>query len=158
MHGDSSGVRGAAWLWGPGEASGGRRRGLDAAAIATTIERLCQRVEVRFPNRVSRVLSQLDAIVDRAATSASIGHRDPGLRVAVGLLVALILAGLVVTLAALRAPALPSLSASSCSDRGRGGRDLVFVAIAVFFLLTLETRLKRRRPLQAIHERGRSPT
>ena len=33
-----------------------------------------------------------------------------------------------------------------------GVNDLVFVAIAVFFLLTLETRLKRRRALEAIHE------
>ena len=85
-------------------------------------------------------------------TSAWIGRPIQALRVAVGLLVALILAGLVVTLAALRAPALPLTLGELVQAIEAGVNDLVFVAIAVFFLLTLETRLKRRRALQAIHE------
>ena len=131
-----------------------RHRSLDAGSIATTIERLCQRVEVRFPGSgLAGVCRELDAIADRAAeTSAWIGRPILPLRIAVGLLVALILAGLVVTLAALRAPVEPLTLGELVQAIEAGVNDLVFVAVAVFFLLTLETRLKRRRALQAIHE------
>jgi hypothetical protein len=129
-------------------------RNLDAAAIARTIELLCQRVEVRFPGSgLSRVCRELDAIADRAAeTSAWIGRPILPLRVGTWLLVLLLLAGLVVTFAALRAPVEPLTLGELVQAIESGVNDLVFVAIAVFFLLTLETRLKRRRALQAIHE------
>ena len=131
-----------------------RHRSLDAGAIAGTIERLCLRVEVRFPGSgLAGVCRELDSVADRAAeTSAWIGRPILPLRVAVGLLVALILAGLVVTLGALRAPVEPLTLAELVQAIEAGVNDLVFVAIAVFFLLTLETRLKRRRALEAIHE------
>jgi hypothetical protein len=131
-----------------------RHRSLDAGAIAATIERLCLRVEVRFPGSgLAGVCRELDAIADRAAeTSAWIGRPILPLRIAVGLLVALILAGLVVTLGALRAPVEPMTLSELVQAIEAGVNDLVFVAIAVFFLLTLETRLKRRRALEAIHE------
>jgi hypothetical protein len=131
-----------------------RHRSLDAGSIATTIERLCQRVEVRFPGSgLAGVCRELDAVADRAAeTSVWIGRPILPLRIAVGLLVALILAGLVVTLAALRAPVEPLTLGELVQAIEAGVNDLVFVAVAVFFLLTLETRLKRRRALRAIHE------
>ena len=131
-----------------------RHRSLDAGAIAATIERLCLRVEVRFPGSgLAGVCRELDAIADRAAeTSAWIGRPILPLRIAVGLLVALILAGLVATLGALRAPVEPLTLGELVQTIEAGVNDLVFVAVAVFFLLTLETRLKRRRALRAIHE------
>ena len=131
-----------------------RHRSLDAGAIATTIERLCQRVEVRFPESgLAGVCRELDAIAERAAeTSAWIGRPILPLRIAVGLLVALILVGLAVTLAALRTPLEPLTLGELVQAIEAGVNDLVFVVVAVFFLLTLETRLKRRRALQAIHE------
>jgi hypothetical protein len=129
-------------------------RSLDAAAVARTIELLCQRVEVRFPGSgLSRVCRELDEIADRAAeTSAWISRPILPLRLGVGLLVVLLLAGLVVTLTALRAPVEPLTLGELVQAIEAGVNDLVFVAIAVFFLLTLETRLKRRRALRAIHE------
>ena len=131
-----------------------RHRSLDAVAIAATIERLCRRVEVRFPGSgLAGVCRELDAVADRAAeTSAWIGRPILPLRIAVGALVAVILAGLVVTLGTLRAPVEPMTLAELVQAIEAGVNDLVFVAIAVFFLLTLETRLKRRRALEAIHE------
>ena len=131
-----------------------RHRSLDAESIAATIERLCQRVEVRFPGSgLAGVCRELDAVADRAAeTSAWIGRPILALRIAVGALVALILAGLVVTLGARRAPVEPMTLSELVQAIEAGVNDLVFVAIAVFFLLTLETRLKRRRALEAIHE------
>jgi hypothetical protein len=129
-------------------------RSLDAAAIARTIDLLCQRVEVRFPGSgLSRVCRELDAIADRAAeTSAWIGRPTLPLRVGTWLVVLLLLAGLAVTLASLSAPVEPLTLPQLVQAVESGVNDLVFVAIAVFFLLTLETRIKRRRALKALHE------
>ena len=52
----------------------------------------------------------------------------------------------------LRAWPWPAFTGFSSVAHKAGVNDIVFVAIAVFFLLTLETRLKRRRALEAIHE------
>jgi hypothetical protein len=129
-------------------------RSLDAAAVAGTIERLCRRVETRFPGSgLSRVCRELDAIADRAAqTSAWIGRPNLPLRAGAGVLVALLLAGLVATVAALSSRVEPLTLVQLVQAVESGVNDLVFVGIAVFFLLTLETRLKRRRALSAIHE------
>jgi hypothetical protein len=129
-------------------------RNLDEAAVARTIERLCQRVEVRFPESgLARVCRELDAIADRAAeTSAWIRRPILPLRIATSLLAALLIAGLAVTLVALSAPVEPLSLPQLVQAIESGVNDLVFVAIAVLFLLTLETRLKRRRALRAIHE------
>jgi hypothetical protein len=129
-------------------------RSLDAPSIAATIERLCQRVEVRFPGSgLAGVCRALDQVAERAAsTSTWIGRPILPLRIAVGLLVALILAGLFVTATALRAPMEPLTLGELVQAIEAGVNDVVFVAVAVFFLLTLETRLKRRRALRAIHE------
>jgi len=129
-------------------------RTLDEATVARTIELLCQRVEIRFPGSgLSRVCRELDAIAERAAfTSAWIRRPILALRVVTSLLAVLLLAGFAVTLVALSAPvealSLPQLVQAIES----GVNDLVFVAIAAAFLLTIETRLKRRRALRAIHE------
>jgi hypothetical protein len=117
-------------------------RSLDATAVAQTIELLCRRVEIRFPgSSLSRVCRELDAIADRAAeTSAWIGRPILPLRVGTWLLVVLLLAGLVATFAALRAPVEPLTLGELVQAVESGVNDLVFVGIAVFFLLTLETR------------------
>jgi hypothetical protein len=129
-------------------------RTLDEAAVARTIGRLCERVEIRFPGSgLSRVCRELDAIADRAAlTSAWIRRPILALRVVTSLLAALLLAGFAVTLVALSAPADPLSLPQLVQAIESGVNDLVFVAIAAAFLLTLETRLKRRRALRAIHE------
>jgi hypothetical protein len=130
------------------------RRSLDAAAVARTIELLCRRVEVRFPGSgLSRVCRELDEIADRAAeTSAWIGRPIRPLRLGVGLLILLVLAGLFVSLAGLHV----RLGAESLTELVQGLEsginDALFVGAFIFFLVTLETRIKRRRALRAIHE------
>ena len=74
------------------------------------------------------------------------------LRVAIGFLGILMLVGLLVSLRSLQVqmgpPTLPELAQGIESAIG----DVVYVAVAVFFLTTIETRIKRRRALRAIHE------
>jgi uncharacterized membrane protein YtjA (UPF0391 family) len=111
-------------------------------------------VENRFPDSgLSRVCRELDSIARRTAqTTAWIARPILTVRVSVVLLVGLILAGLAATAVSLR-PSLGPLSLTELVQTLESGvNDVVFVAVAVFFLVTLETRIKRRRALRAIHE------
>jgi len=129
-------------------------RALDAASLTRTIERLCRRVEARFPGSgLSRVCGELlDTATHAAATAEWIARPILSLRIAVGLLVVVIVAGLLGTLAAVVGPIEPLSLAELVQTLEAGINDVVLVAAAVFFLVTLESRLKRRRALKAIHE------
>jgi len=74
------------------------------------------------------------------------------LRVAVALLSALILAGLLATLHSLRTPTESFQLVEFVQLLESGINDLVLVGAAIFFLVTLENRIKRHRALAAIHE------
>jgi hypothetical protein len=129
-------------------------RALDAERLTQTVERLCLRVEIRFPDSgLSRVCRELEAVCRRTAeTTTWIARPILLLRVGVGLLLVLILAGLGVTAFSLR-PAVGPLSFSELVQTLEAGvNDLVFVSVGIFFLATLESRIKRRRALAAIQE------
>ncbi len=129
-------------------------RALDAAKIERTVERLAQRVEQRFPGSgLAQVVRELLGIARHTAeTAAWISRPHVGLRVAIGVLGLLMLVGLAVSLMSLRIqvgpPTLPELAQGIEAAIG----DVVYVAVAAFFLVTIETRMKRRRALRAIHE------
>jgi hypothetical protein len=129
-------------------------RSLDAAKIERTVERLAQRVEHRFPGSgLALVVRELLGIAHHTAqTAAWISRPHVGLRVGIGFLGLLLLVGLAVSLMSLRIqlgpPTLPELAQGIEAAIG----DVVYVAVAVFFLVTIETRVKRRRALRAIHE------
>jgi hypothetical protein len=130
------------------------RRNLDPAQITATIERLSRRIAIRFPDSgLSKVCQNLlDTARRTAETAAWIDRPLVPLRVVTGLLLLLIAAGLAVTITAIRAPA-DSLSVTELIQVIESGvNDLVFVAVGVFFLVSIETRIKRRRALRAIHE------
>ena len=129
-------------------------RSLDPTKLADTIERLADRVEERFPGSgLGRVCRELQEIAGRAAETATwIARPILLLRVAVAVLVGLILGGLIGTLAALGGTMEPLTFAELVQALEAGINDVVLVGAAIFFLVTLETRIKRRRALQAIHE------
>jgi len=127
---------------------------LDPDLINQTIERLCRRVEARFPDsglaRVGRDLSEMGRLTkDRIAW---IGRPILGLRVAVALLIALIAAGLFVTATALKTPNEPMKLVEFVQGMESGINDILLVGAAVFFLVTAERRIKRRRALATINE------
>jgi hypothetical protein len=129
-------------------------RSLDAARVAQTTEALCRRVETRFPGSgLSGVCRDLDEVARRnGEISTGIARPILPLRVGVGLLVVLILAGIGVTAFSLR-PVVGPLSFSELVQTLEAGvNDIVFVVVAIFFLVTIESRVKRRRALQAIQE------
>jgi quercetin dioxygenase-like cupin family protein len=129
-------------------------RQLDIRQVQQTIAQLCLRIEARFPRSglagVGRELQQIAArAVERTAYFMS---PIVPLRLAVGVLVALIAAGLVGTVVQMRLPDEPFVLFEFVQALESGINDVVLVGAGVFFLLTLESRIKRRRSLEAINE------
>jgi hypothetical protein len=87
-----------------------------------------------------------------AETAAWIDRPLVPLRIGIGLLLGLIAAGVAVTVRTIRTPTVPMSVTELISVIESGVNDLVFVGVGVFFLVSLETRIKRRRALRAIHE------
>jgi len=127
---------------------------LDVEAVARTIDLLCRRVEERFPQSgLSRIGRELDRIAGQTGQrAASIARPIVGLRLSVVVLTVIITNVLVGTLASLRKPKEPVEALQFIQVLESGINDVVLVGAGIFFLVTLETRIKRGRALAAIRE------
>ncbi len=127
---------------------------LDADEIVRTIDTLSRRIEERFPGAgLGRVCRELLAIARRARERAQwIAQPILVLRVITVGLAVLILAGLGLTFARLKPPAGGFEVGQFIQVLEAGINDLVLIGAAIFFLGTLEGRIKRRRALRALHE------
>lgn len=128
-------------------------RELDPNRIIETSEQLQKRVEERFPgSSLSRIAVEVTGVV-RAADQVSAWLARPILwvRVAVGVAVA-VLAFLVIM--ALRVVKF-DMTGIGFSETAQGVEaavnNLVFVAIAIYFLFGVEARIKRARALKELH-------
>jgi hypothetical protein len=128
-------------------------RELSPARIIETSETLQKRIEERFPgSSLGRLASELTDVA-RAAQYVSSWLARPikWVRIAVGVAVA-ILAFLVI--GALRVVNL-DMTGIGFSETAQGVEaavnNLVFVAIAIYFLLGVEARIKRMRALKELH-------
>lgn len=129
-------------------------RELDPSRIQSEIGTLARRIEERFPESGLGLLARdLQAIA--AAQAERLTHlRRPNwpVRIMASIATAAVLVGL--------AGAIISLPMSSGVHRlldlvagvESAINDVIFIAIAVFFLFTLEGRLKRRKAISALHE------
>jgi hypothetical protein len=129
-------------------------RSLDPEKIIDTIGTLSRRIEERFPGAgLCKVCQELLTIAGESQKrSAWIARPQRSLRFITGALVTIIIGALLLVLANASWP--------------RGGFDLVvlvqvseaglnvflLLSAAILFLVTAETRVKRRRALKAIHE------
>jgi len=127
---------------------------LDPRLIAETVERLRLRVNARFPDSgLAVVAAQLADVAARAsATSDWIARPIIGLRILVYALIGLIVLGLGLTLWLLPVPQGGLELAEFIQVLESGINDVVLIVAAVFFLASLETRMKRNRALHSIHE------
>ena len=127
---------------------------LDPAKIVGTVEALSQRIEERFPQSgLSRVCRQLLDIAHQAKARAGwIAQPIVGLRIGAWVLAALIVAGLAGTFMQLPLRRQDFEFTQTIQLLESGINDVVFVGLAIFFLVTLETRIKRHRALKALHE------
>ncbi|MEZ4712850.1 MAG: hypothetical protein R3A44_37020 [Caldilineaceae bacterium] len=127
---------------------------LDAAKIIRTVDRLAQRIDERFPHSgLHRVSQQLLTIAQQTKErSEAIARPILWLRIVIGLLVLLILLGILGTIARVDIPRgglhffdfVQALEASI--------NDIVLIGAGIFFLITLENRIKRGRAMRALHE------
>jgi len=127
---------------------------LDADEIVRTIDTLSRRIEERFAGAgLGRVCRDLLTIAQHARERAQwIAQPILVLRIVTVGLAVLIVAGLGLTVARLKPPAGGFEVGQFIQVLEAGINDLVLVGAAIFFLATLEGRIKRRRALRALHE------
>jgi len=133
-------------------------RQLDSARIVDTLEQLCHRIEERFPGAgLANVARDLLALARESATEAELlGRPNVPVRAGVALLIVLTVVAMVAVLATpWTTEGIPRQFASLgeyVQAIEAAVNDFVFLGIAIFFLSTLETRVKRRVALKAIHQ------
>jgi hypothetical protein len=120
--------------------------------LLETAEQIRQRIGERFPESgLSQVAAEIVQITREALVRAE-AIRRPNWWLRAGLVVLLLIAGAgVVTYAQARSEPTPLVPTVLQFLDAAKGSAAVLTALAVF-LVTLETRLKRRRALQAVHE------
>jgi len=129
-------------------------RRLDHAQITKTLHELRARIAERFPDaNLGRLCEQLLEVSHEASDCvAYLDRPNWPLRAAAGAAV-LILASVLVAVGVLtwNAPARMTLS-DLIQTIEAGVNDVVFFGIAVFFIVSIEGRVKRRRALGMLHE------
>lgn len=128
-------------------------RHLDASHLIDTAAVLVRRIDERFPNSgLVRVATELHTVSQEAASFAAwLARPLYGLRIAVAFLVVLLLGGVAwgFTNVPLVVRAVGVTDVTQLIESGVN--DVVFLGIAIFFLVGLEARIKRRRALGALH-------
>lgn len=129
-------------------------RSLNPEHITRTIAQLRDRIQERFPGSgLGKVAEELQRIGGEAvARSQWIARPLLPLRVGIGLLVALLASVILLSLTHLNVTKMWESFSDFVQAIDAGINDVVFIGIAIFFLVTLEGRIKRRRALKAIHE------
>ena len=128
-------------------------RRIDAAAVHDTIVRLEQRIAARFPESGLRRVAQDLIGVARDATDriARIRRRSVIIRVASWLLAVAVLAVLLTVPFTLKVGRVETLSDAVQVLEAALGTSF-FIGTGILFLLSLDSRLRRNRALEAIHE------
>jgi hypothetical protein len=129
-------------------------RMLDAGAILATCERLSARIDERFPgaglSKVGREL--LDLSRESGQRIDSIRRPIWPIRIGVGIVLAFIATIAIGVVAFASKPETRIELFSLLQIAETAINDVVFLGVAIFFLLTIEARIKRRRALQALHQ------
>ena len=129
-------------------------RSLEPVHIVSTSARLERRIRERFPEAsLARLAAEVHEVA-REAAERTTAMRRPNwwVRLVVGLLVGALLVVVGAGLAGLRGGVALREWGPLAQTVESTINDLVFVGIAVVFLLGLERRLQRRRELRAIYE------
>jgi hypothetical protein len=129
-------------------------RSLDSEKILGTIETLGRRINERFPGSgLGKVCQELQAIAGESKErSAWIAKPQRSLRFIAGALVTIIIGGVFVVLANSTWPRSGFDLVVLVQVSEAGLNVFLLLSAAILFLVTAETRIKRRRALKAIHE------
>lgn len=129
-------------------------RSLDSVKTVETIEALKLRITERFPSSgLSEVCEELCAIASESKDKSElIGKPDIALRVGVYFIISISLFLLAYSIS-LTEINFGHLNVSDVAQLAESVvNDMVFIGVAIFFLITVEVRLKRTRVLEALHE------
>ena len=130
---------------------------LDSDAVATTLERLHERIVARFPQRNLRMVAEQVGLVITRVKSESSERRKQQRMVRTGCIVgvAIVVTLAVVAIALSIRDALHTASGTPAFEWlpvvESGINDLAFAAIAIFFLISLPARQRRRQTLATLH-------
>jgi hypothetical protein len=129
-------------------------RSLDSEKIIGTIETLNRRIVERFPDAgLAKVCQELLTIAGESQKrSAWIAKPHRLLRIFTGALVAIIVLCLILVLAKAAWPRSGFDLVVLVQVSEAGLNVFLLLSAAILFLVTAETRIKRRRALKAIHE------
>jgi hypothetical protein len=129
-------------------------RRLDDAQIVATIARLRDRIEERFPGSgLGKVGAELLALSEESAHCVAYLQRPNWpLRAVVGIVIATIFGVLGVMATTVHLPTHVDKLADFVQAVNATINNIVFLGVAVLFLVTVEVRLKRRRALASLHE------
>jgi hypothetical protein len=122
--------------------------------IIETLEKIRARISESFPmSSLARVSEELLTIArESAAHVAYLAKPSWPIRASVGVAIAVMLAVLVTAASRVRLTSGVAGWPEFVQGIEAAINDIVFLGIAIFFLLTIETRLKRRRALRALHQ------
>ena len=131
-----------------------RYRQLDDTQIVSTLGRIRHRIAQRFPDAgLVSVADELLALANEASACVAYLRRPNWpLRIAVGLTILIMVAIPLALATSLRVRSGVEGAAELVQGIEASINNLVFLGIAVFFLLSIETRIKRHRALSALHE------
>jgi hypothetical protein len=120
-------------------------RSLDPALITSTAATLQRRISERFPESgLSRVAAELLTVArETTARVEALARPRWGLRIGIGLLITAMLAVLVVTFSRLNLPVSFNAFGELVQLLDAAINDVVFMGIAIAFLVTIEGRIRR---------------
>jgi len=127
---------------------------LDPTQLIDTIERLCRRVGERFPEAgLYQVARQLLAIANQSkARAAMVARPLLWVRVLITLLILVIIVGVISAISAIQLTVTEFHIFDFIQTVEAGINDIVLLGAGIFFLTTVEVRMKRRRALKALNE------
>jgi hypothetical protein len=131
-----------------------RFRHLDEVHIGNTLRRLRDRVAERFPSSsLSKVTAELVVVSEEAFTCVAYLRRPNWpIRVAVGAVILFMIAVLIVAAMSIRLPGRIDRLSEAVQLLESAINDIVFLGVGVYFLVSLESRVKRRRALGSLHQ------
>lgn len=129
-------------------------RTLDPQKTVETIDKLAKRIHERFPTAgINKVCGELLTLAQECQAHANwISRANIPVRLGVVLVIVLAVFVLVYSLSQISFTREQFTIGDLVTISEAGINDVVLLGAAIFFLVTLETRIKRRRALTALHE------
>jgi hypothetical protein len=132
----------------------GRYRQLDQTQITETLRRLRDRISERFPGSgLANVAGELVSLSEEAFDRIAYVRRPNWpIRVAVGAIIAGMVTVVGLGALSIRVSGKVNSFSELVQMLDASINDIVFLGVAIFFLVTVETRLKRRKALTSLHQ------